>query len=266
MLSDLHVHSIFCDGKNTPEEIIIKAIEKGFVSIGFSSHGYTDFDLRYCMKNAEAYIKEINRLKEVYRHEIQIYLGIEEDAFAPINRQQYDYVIGSSHYYCVAGQYYPIDSSYEYFSKCLELFQCDVIRMAHTYYKPFCHYILESKPDIVGHFDLITKFDESHDAIFLENRDYVRIAEEYMAIAATSGCLFEVNTGAIARGIRKTQYPYEHLLQVLRKNGSGLVLSSDCHDTENLSFGFSDMRNYLKDLGFQHLYVLYNGEFVKDVI
>ena len=26
---DLHTHTVFCDGKNTPEEMVLSAIEKG---------------------------------------------------------------------------------------------------------------------------------------------------------------------------------------------------------------------------------------------
>ena len=39
-LQNLHQHSIFCDGKNTPEEVVQEAIAKGFGAIGFSSHCY----------------------------------------------------------------------------------------------------------------------------------------------------------------------------------------------------------------------------------
>ena len=46
MLSNLHTHSTFCDGRNTPEQVVTAAIEQGFDSVGFSSHGYTSFDLR----------------------------------------------------------------------------------------------------------------------------------------------------------------------------------------------------------------------------
>ena len=56
----------------------------------------------------------------------------------------------------------------------------------------------------------------------------------------------------------------QRLLQILRKNGCGLVLSSDSHRADTLSFGFDEARLCLKDQGFTHLYVLYNGEFVKD--
>ena len=61
MLANFHTHSTFCDGKNTPEEIVLAALEKGFVSIGFSSHGYTPYDLRYCMKDTDGYIADIKR-------------------------------------------------------------------------------------------------------------------------------------------------------------------------------------------------------------
>lgn len=266
MLSNLHTHSIFCDGVNTPEEIVLAAIEKGFCSVGFSGHGYTDFDLRYCMKDTGAYRAEINRLKVKYKQDIQIYLGAEEDAFCPVKRTDFDYVIGSSHYYCVGGQYYPIDSSYEYFQKCMALFNNDPVAMAHAYYQPFCKYIQQRKPDIVGHFDLITKFDELDTSLFLENDAYHHTAEEYMQYAANSGCLFEVNTGAISRNFRSGPYPYENLLQVLRRNGNGVVLSSDSHAIDTLSFGFEDMKKYLKDMGFTCTYILYNGEFVKDYL
>ncbi len=38
MLANYHTHTTYCDGKNTPEEIVLCAIEKGFTSIGFSGH------------------------------------------------------------------------------------------------------------------------------------------------------------------------------------------------------------------------------------
>ena len=40
MLSNLHTHTKFCDGSNTAEELVEEAIDKGFVSLGFSAHAY----------------------------------------------------------------------------------------------------------------------------------------------------------------------------------------------------------------------------------
>lgn len=36
MLANFHTHTIFCDGKNTPEEIVLAEIEKRFSALGFS--------------------------------------------------------------------------------------------------------------------------------------------------------------------------------------------------------------------------------------
>ena len=254
IISNLHTHSTFCDGRNTPEEIVLAAIDKGFSSIGFSSHGYTPYDLRYCMKDTEGYIAEIRRLKGKYHDKIKILLGIEEDAFAPVNRADFDYVIGSSHYYCLGGNYLPIDSSYDYFKACLVAFNYDAVIMGEIYYSKFCDYIAKRKPDIIGHFDLITKFDDLDASLFFDNPEYCALAEKYVLKAAESGCLFEVNTGAITRGFRTTPYPSTHLLHVLKKENVKLILSSDSHSVDTLDGVFDETAHYLYDLGFREVY------------
>ena len=76
MLSNLHTHTNFCDGKNSAEEMIVSAIEKGFVSLGFSGHGYTKDDTSYCMTDTDGYIKEIKRLKAKYKKDIFYFIYI----------------------------------------------------------------------------------------------------------------------------------------------------------------------------------------------
>lgn len=259
MLANFHTHTSFCDGCNTPEEIVAYAIDKGFDALGFSGHGYTGFDLEYCMRETQAYILTINQLKEKYKDKIQIYLGIEEDAFSPVNRTVFDYIIGSSHYVCVNGQYYPIDSDFECFKTCLELFDGDAIRLAEVYYKTFCDYILARKPDIVGHFDLITKYDEMDGGRFLSNSEYLKIAEKYLDKALESGCVFEVNTGAIAKGLRTAPYPCERLLYLMKKRDGKIMLSSDSHRMETLDFHFERTKEILRSIGFTDVYVIYDG-------
>ena len=266
MLSNLHTHSVFCDGVNTPEEIVKSAVERGFSSVGFSGHGYTDFDLRYCMKNTDGYIAEIRRLKEEYKNKIQVYLGIEEDAFCLVNRGDFDYIIGSSHYFNIGDKYYPIDSDYDYFKECLKVYGGDIHTLANDYYSRFCDYINKRKPDIIGHFDLITKFDELDKSLFLEDKGYIQISEKYLKQALKADVLFEVNTGAISRGYRTTPYPNENLLHLIKKEGGRVILSSDSHSADTLDFGFSDAKKLLKDIGFEFVYTLYNNEFVKDYI
>ena len=77
-LSNLHTHTVYCDGKNTAEELIRRAVELGWKSIGFSGHAYTACDTAYCMsrENTALYQQEILTLREKYRDAIQVYLGM----------------------------------------------------------------------------------------------------------------------------------------------------------------------------------------------
>ena len=53
ILSNFHTHTSFCDGKNTPEELVLYAIEQGCAELGFSGHSYVDFDKESCMSYAD---------------------------------------------------------------------------------------------------------------------------------------------------------------------------------------------------------------------
>lgn len=266
MLSNLHQHTTFCDGKSSAEEVVISAIDKGFSSIGFSGHGYTPFDLAYCMTDTDGYISEINRLKSEYRNKIEIYLGCEEDIFNPCNRSKFEYVIGSSHYFQKNGKYYPIDLSTEGFCECVKLFNGNMLELADCYYSEFVGYLKKRKPDIIGHFDLITKFEEVGAPTLLKNEGYHELCARYAIEACRVGSIFEVNTGAISRGYRKFPYPDERLLYILKKEDAKVTISSDCHHKDSIDCFFKETRELLRDIGFEYIYQLYGGEFVKDYL
>lgn len=267
MLYNYHTHSTFCDGDATPEQIVLYAIDRGFDAIGFSGHGHTPFDLRYCMTDVEGYKADINRVKEKYKDKIQVYLGVEEDAFSLMNpRSDFDYIIGSSHYFFVNSEYYPIDSSADYFRRCVEAFDGDILRLCETYFKTFCEYISQRKPDIIGHFDLITKYDETDVARFINNEKYFEIAEKYIKEALKNDVIFEVNTGAMTRGLRKEPYPHQRLLHIIKRSGGKVMLSSDSHSPDTLDAHFDEAKRILSDIGFDGVYVLYDNEFKKERI
>ncbi len=263
MLSNLHTHTIFCDGQSTAEEMVQKAIEKGFVSLGFSGHAYTPFELTSCMKDEQGYINEINRLKKVYKGQIEIYLGTEEDAFALIDRSKYEYIIGSLHFLKIDGKILPIDIGNEYMQRCFEAFNKNAERMAECYYSTFTDYLMKRRPDVVGHFDLIKKYDEVSEPIFLGNKKHDEIAKSFLRTIASKGFLFEVNTGAIARGYRTLPYPSADLLHVLKAEGADITLTSDCHNADYLDCYFDETKHILYDIGFRETVILCNNKFTK---
>ena len=108
---------------------------------------------------------------------------------------------------------------------------------------------------------MITKFDETGKSLFLDDTDYIKISEKYINEALKSGSIFEINTGAIARGFRTTVYPFENLLHILSKNKVPIILASDSHNIDTLDFAFDDTKKYLKAIGFDKIFALVDNSF-----
>ena len=264
--ADYHIHTSLCDGKSAPEEVVLSALNKGFSAIGFSAHGYTDFDLSFCVRDLEGYINEITALKEKYKKDIEIYLGVEEDITAPVDKSRYDYVISSSHYSVKNNEYYSIDESAKTLKQTIKMWDNNHIAFAQNYYETFCNYILNRKPDIIGHFDLITKFDEADEPLFLGDEQYEKVAQEAVKRVVLAGSIFEVNIGAVSRGYRTTPYPSTNLLYTIKQNGGKIILNSDSHTASNLGYNFDETKAMLKDIGFKSSFVLYHNEFLEQPI
>ena len=62
--SNLHTHTTYSDGQHSIEENILSAIAKNMVSLGFSDHSCTDFDLRYCMQPEKVVEEKQQTLEE----------------------------------------------------------------------------------------------------------------------------------------------------------------------------------------------------------
>ena len=95
---DLHTHTTFCDGKSTPREMVLSAIDKGITTLGLLAHSYVDFDRNYAIDPArvEDFRKEVANLKEEFKDKIEILFGIEADYYASEIYGGTDYIIGSA--------------------------------------------------------------------------------------------------------------------------------------------------------------------------
>lgn len=239
---DLHTHSTYSDGKDTVEEIVLAAIGRGMEKIGISDHSYTFFDESYCMKKdrIEAYKEEIAFCKEKYKNQIEVLCGIEQDAFSAEPTSGYDYVIGSVHYVYKKGAYLPVDESEETLRKILTENFADAYEWTESYYRQLTEMVENVRPDIIGHFDLVTKFNES--GCFFDEKDprYVNAYKRCIDRIIRYGIPFEINTGAVSRRYRKEPYPSRDIVTYLKGLGATFVFSSDAHQKENLQYGFAE--------------------------
>lgn len=240
---DLHTHSVFSDGNNTIEEIVKSAIALNLDTIGISDHSYTEFDTSYCIKKEMIpdYLSEINSLKNKYKGIIDVKCGIEQDYYSTCDTSDFDYIIGSVHYIKVNEDYIPVDESAEILlSAVSNHFNGDIYSLVELYFETVSDVVNKTNADIIGHFDLITKFNENNKLFDEYNERYICAYKKAADTLLKTGKVFEINTGAISRGYRTSPYPSSDIYRYLKNKGAKFILSSDSHSVDSLCFRFNE--------------------------
>ena len=259
---NLHTHTTYCDGNNTPEEMVLGAIEKGFGSLGFSMHSHI-YSKEKPVELVLAYKEEIARLKKAYADQIEIYCGIEREMRDVRDFGEFDYQIGAVHYFRIDEKWVDFDRDAVRVQSVIdEHFGGDGLAYARAYYQEVARLPEFGKFDIIAHFDIITKHKENVQLFDANAKAYQTYAIEAAEALAGKIPFFEINTGAIARGYRTTPYPDVFLIKELKRLGFGAVISTDCHDKTKLDLGYAEAVELLKQCGFKERFILTKNGFV----
>ena len=248
LTANFHTHSTFCDGTSTPREMVEQALALGFTALGFSGH--VDIDP---VMDVEAYLAEIRCLQKEYADRIDILCGGEFDTFYPEPlRSDFDYKIGSNHYLDVGGDK-PISIDYTEAVFCgllHDYFGGDVYKLCKSYYERIANVYDITKCDIVGHFDLVTKYNNHLHLIDEDDDRYVIPAMEALDCLLSKGVAFEVNTRMVRTG---RIYPARRFLKRIREANGEIIISSDAHNAIELNRGFNEAIGLVKECGFDHV-------------
>ena len=251
---NLHIHSTWSDGKHTPRELIEEAIKRGFDSIGFSEHSYMYFSptpKQFYISDMEPHRQQIRALKEEYRGRIDVFCGLEFEYYSQVPLDGYDYLIGSVHYMDFDGKILGFDRKLDEVQRYVrEHFNNDGLAFAERYYALVSRLPERGDFDILGHFDVLTKHNEEAGFIDPADPKYIQMGLEAIRSLKGKIPLFEVNTGAIARGYRTAPYPQMEFIKAFRDWGFGAVISSDCHNKDFLDCCFEEARQLLQAAGF----------------
>ena len=257
--SDFHVHTHHDHGQGSPAAIVREALRYGIPALGLVGHGRMRFACDYAMTPASeaALFSEVSALKDEYAGQIDLFCGVELDYYSLPADLPYDYRIGSVHYVLHDGRPISVDSDPR------EL--CDAVQQCYggvwkqlyeAYYQTVASVADQTGADIIGHFDLITKFNETGVLFSPDDPAYRRAALEALEVLIRKDCLFEINTGAISRGYRTTPYPARWLLQAIHDQGGRIILSSDAHTPATLLYQFRQSAELAADCGFRSAWVL----------
>ncbi|MBQ4160770.1 MAG: histidinol phosphate phosphatase, partial [Clostridia bacterium] len=127
----------------------------------------------------------------------------------------------------------------------------DVLGFAEDYFALVGDVLRVTGADIIGHFDLLTKFNEKT-PIFDENHPrYIAAWKAAIDKILPYNRPFEINTGAISRGYRTTPYPSKAQLEYIYQNGGKIILCSDAHNVDSLCCGYKEAVALAREVGFE---------------
>ena len=240
--SNLHTHTKYCDGCDSVEDIVKAAIDLGMECIGFSGHSYLPGE-DWCMspENTELYIQDVLRCRDKYQGQIEVLCGIEQDYYSAAPAQKFDYIIGSVHSILKGGTHLYMDATPEILEAAIrDYYGGDAMALAEDYYALVGNVCEKTNCDIIGHFDLLTKFNEKYNMFDTANPRYKKAWQAAADKLIKCDVPFEINTGAISRGWRTSPYPAADIIDYIKANGGRFILTSDSHSKETLVYGFNE--------------------------
>ncbi|MBQ9495841.1 MAG: histidinol-phosphatase [Treponema sp.] len=249
MKTNYHMHTTFCDGKNSAQEMAQAAFEKKFDIIGFSSHSMYPFagDCHIALREFPAYVNAIRSLAKEYDGRMKILCGFEAEYMAGLTVPRMsdyaefkpDYLIGAVHYIITENGTFAVDASTESVRDGIQkYFNGNAKEAVCTYFALQREMLQKGDFAIWAHPDVIRKRNAALH-FFDENESWYR--NELVATANCakhSGVIAEINTGAIARGAMDSLYPSDDFLAILHAAGVPVTISSDAHSTEHIDCCF----------------------------
>lgn len=263
--TNYHSHNVFCDGRATMEDFVRFAIAKGLKKYGFSSHSPLPFHTSWNMDldNLPYFKAEFYRLKEKYKNEIELSIGLEMDyihnVFGANNNKLYstndlDYKISSIHYLdpLPEGGFFCVDGNFFDFQKNIKtLYNDDIKEVARRFFEISRAMIEQGGFDIVGHLDKISLNGGKCEGFDIEGKEYFQSVADLLQLIKDKGYMLEINTKSFLE--KGFTYPDEQFFPLINELKIPIIVTSDCHYPDKITDGFEQVYKSLKKVGFKEL-------------
>ncbi|GIP60897.1 histidinol-phosphatase HisJ [Paenibacillus woosongensis] len=256
---DYHTHHARCGhAVGSLEEYVVRGIEIGLSEIGLSDHMpllhvnretyYPDITMP--MDELPRYVEEAFALKEKYRGQIDVKVGLEGDFIEGweadiekiIQAYPWDYVIGSVHF---LGEWDVSD-----YRQVHNWDGQDVFAVYERYYKAIGQAAKTGFYDIIGHFDVIKRF--GHVPGMEREAETKALEQAALAAIAESGIAMELNASGLSKPCAE-MFPANRILESAIQLGIPLTVGSDAHNPLKLSEHLDKARATLYGLGVREL-------------
>jgi len=252
VLSDCHVHTSFSGDCTIAPDIMVKqAVEKGIRHLCLTDHMDYDYtEAGICFEfDAREYFHRLLPLKEQYRDQIDLCVGIELGLQPYLSKKHhnlvfsnsFDFVIGSIHLVHGRDPYFP---SYfegrEESSAYQEYFEC-ALQNLEAY----------SNFDVFGHLDYVVRYGPNQNRNYAYTK-YREIIDEILRSLVKKDIGLEINTGGYKYGLG-TANPCKDIIARYKELGGKIVtIGSDAHTPSAIARGFQRAAEVLTECGFRY--------------
>jgi histidinol-phosphatase (PHP family) len=256
----------FCrHAKGNLEAVIERAIEVGFTHYGLSEHcpryrqedlyaGEEDLGTEGLAQAFAAYARQGFALRARYADRIELLVGFETERLPPSDWAErmrlirksaaFDYIVGSVH---------DVDGTYVDYKP--ELTRDLAARLGGTdelhirYFAAVTDLVETLAPEIVGHLDLVRKFDGPNANFSPHVEPHI---ERTLEAVRAHECVLDVNCGAHRRGLSPV-YPLPSILERACQMGIGVTLGDDGHGAHDVGVGLDACLRAIQNAGYREL-------------
>ncbi len=269
IITDCHVHSCFSSDSETPvENMLEQAIKRNFSYFYLTDHMDYEFPISEegmdFLFDVDAYFDKLEMLKRKYEREslgvrgskIEIRPSIElglkphlgEDYRKLLKEYPFDFVIGSTH---LVNDLDPYNT--EFWEGRSE--KASLIAYFETVIEN-----IRSFPefDSLGHLDYAIRYAPSvkqgiaNSLIHYQYKDYADYIDEALKLLIHYGIALEVNTAGYAKRLGQPNPKIDVLRRYKEFGGELITIGSDGHVPNAFAFGFGEVEELLKKVGFRY--------------
>lgn len=222
LFANYHTHTKRCGhAVGEDREYVEAAIESGIKVLGFSDHTPypTGFHsgMRISLRDADGYFKSVEALRDEYKNDIKIHIGVEAEYFPEYFEGLLEFMKDYPLEYMILGQHFVPDEEHGMYvgapfndKSILDLYVENVIKGIDT-----------GKFAYVAHPDLPNYRGEFADE-YLKNA-FERICKR----AKEKDIPLEIN---MLGYVRKGQYPSDRFFEIAGKYGNDVIIGMDIHN------------------------------------
>lgn len=273
MLCDCHVHTYFStDSETAPDLQLSRAAELGMTELCITDH--EDYDAVSeddgmpvtFLLDFDSYLDSMRKLREKWADRIRLNLGVEFGLQMRIQQfaaeftqkywDQFDYVIGSSHFIDGLDVYYPA-----YFLK-----NPDPDRKAaeRERYRHYFEKTLERVKtfdcfDSFGHLDFVVRYGPYQNKYY-NLKTYGDCIDPILRELIRKDKALEVNTGGYKYGMGEPNPGWDVVRRYRELGGKLITIGSDAHVPGYLGYEFEKTASLLKKCGFREYAVYHRHE------